>query len=88
MDTEVCPRRVQVSNLPRMDEDTLLNKLEIHFSKSRNGGGEVEACDLRRDIWTVVITFMDKNGESVAHQLSSASQQMFSLTDLLPSTSG
>lgn len=88
VDTEVCPHRIQVSNLPRMDEDILLNKLEIHFSKKRNGGGEVECCELRSDMWTAVITFVDKGGESVAHQLSSTTQQMCLLTDLLPSTSG
>lgn len=82
----MCPRRILVSNLPRMDEETLLNKLEIHFSKKRNGGGEVEFCELRGDIWTVVITFVDKDGESVAHQLRLASRQMFPLTDLLPSS--
>lgn len=82
----MCPRRILVSNLPRMDEEMLLNKLEIHFSKRKNGGGEVESCELRRDIWTVVITFMEKDGEYVAHQLSVASHQMFPLTDLLPSS--
>lgn len=66
MDTDVCPRRILVSNLPRMDEEMLLNKLEIHFSKTKNGGGEVETCELRRDMWTVVITFVRKDGESVA----------------------
>lgn len=63
----MCPRRILVSNLPRMDEEMLLNKLEIHFSKKKNGGSEVEACELRRDTWAVVITFVEKGGESVAH---------------------
>lgn len=61
VDTYVCPRRVLFSNLPRMDEDTLLNKLEIHFSKRKNRGGEVECCELRRDSWTVVLTFLEKD---------------------------
>lgn len=82
----MCPHRILVSDLPSMDEETLLNKLEIHFSKRRNGGGEVESCELRRDIRTVVITFLDKDGESRAHQLSLAYLQMFPLTDLLPSS--
>lgn len=73
VDTDVCPHRILVSNLPRMDEEMLLNKLEIHFSKKKNGGSEVEACELRRDTWAVVITFVEKGGESVAHQLCSAS---------------
>lgn len=64
----MCPHRILVSNLPRIDEEMLLNKLEIHFSKKKNGGGEVESCELRRDIWTVVITFVEKDGESGARQ--------------------
>lgn len=58
IDSEVCPRRILISNLPRMDAETLLNKLEIHFSKTKNGGGEVEECEIMSDSWTVVITFM------------------------------
>lgn len=61
--TEVCPRRILISNLPKMDEDTLLNKLEIHFAKKRNGGGEVEGCELRSDSWTVVLTFVEEDCE-------------------------
>lgn len=59
--SQVCPFRILVSNLPRMDTDTLLSKLEIHFSKTRNGGGEVEVCELMADTWTVVITFLHKD---------------------------
>lgn len=63
IDSEVCPRRVLVSSLPRMDTETLLNKLEIHFSKSKNGGGEVDACDFLPDSGTVVIAFVEEHGE-------------------------
>lgn len=61
--SEVCSRRVLISNLPKMDVEILLNKLELHFSKRRNGGGEVEACDILPDSWTVVLTFADEGGE-------------------------
>ncbi|XP_037544523.1 interferon-induced protein 35 [Nematolebias whitei] len=61
IDSEVCPRRVLVSNLPRMDTETLLNKLEIHFSKSKNRGGEVDACDFLPDSGTVVIAFVEEH---------------------------
>ncbi|XP_056608975.1 interferon-induced protein 35 [Triplophysa dalaica] len=68
MDTQVCPRRILVSNLPsKLSEDKLLDKLEIHFSKTRNGGGEVEEIDMLHDSGTVVVTFVD---DSVAKGLT------------------
>ncbi|XP_013874237.1 interferon-induced 35 kDa protein [Austrofundulus limnaeus] len=57
IDSEVCPRRILVSNLPKMETEALQNKLEIHFSKSKNGGGEVDTCDFLPDSGTVVIAF-------------------------------
>ncbi|XP_036795433.1 interferon-induced 35 kDa protein homolog [Oncorhynchus mykiss] len=62
MDTEVCSRRILVSNLPKkVEEDRLLDKLEIHFAKSKNGGGEVEESDMLHDSGNVVITFTENN---------------------------
>lgn len=62
METQVCPRRILVSNLPKEEhEDKILDKLDIHFSRSRNGGGEVEDKDMLHDSATVVITFIDDN---------------------------
>ncbi|XP_034749339.1 interferon-induced 35 kDa protein homolog [Etheostoma cragini] len=61
IDSEVSNQHVLVSNLPKMDTETLLNKLEIHFSKSKHGGGEVECCEMLPDSGTVVITFVDKH---------------------------
>ncbi|KAM9345966.1 interferon-induced 35 kDa protein [Symphorus nematophorus] len=58
IDSEVCPRRILISNLPKMDTDTLLSKLEIHFSKSKHGGGEVDDCEMMSDSWTVVLAFL------------------------------
>ena len=63
IDTEVCPRRILISNLPKMDTEILLNKLEIHFSKSKNGGGEVDECEMLSDSGNVVLTFVGNNSE-------------------------
>lgn len=65
IDTEVCPRRILISNLPKMDIDFLLVMLEIHFSKRHNGGGEVEECHVLQDSGTVVLTFVESGGEHV-----------------------
>uniref|UniRef100_A0A3Q4GXY7 Interferon-induced protein 35 n=1 Tax=Neolamprologus brichardi TaxID=32507 RepID=A0A3Q4GXY7_NEOBR len=59
--TTVSSQRILVSNLPRMETDTLLDKLEIHFSKSKNGGGEVADCEYLSDSETVVLTFAENN---------------------------
>lgn len=62
MDTEVCSRRILVSNLPKkVGEDRLLDKLEIHFAKRKNGGGEVDDSDMLHDSGNVVITFTENN---------------------------
>lgn len=65
IDSEVCPQRILISNLPKMDTETMLNKLEIHFSKRRNGGGEVEDCEMLPDSGTVVLTFVDDDSEQI-----------------------
>ncbi|TRY87815.1 hypothetical protein DNTS_015718 [Danionella cerebrum] len=68
METEVCPHRILVSNLPKdISEERTLDKLDIHFSKARNGGGEVLDKDMLHDSSTVVITFQEDN---VAKHLS------------------
>lgn len=42
--TSVCPRTVLLTGIPVvMEQDTLQDLLEIHFQKSSNGGGEIEA---------------------------------------------
>ncbi|XP_062841038.1 interferon-induced protein 35 [Trichomycterus rosablanca] len=66
MDTNVCPRRVLVSNLPKSEStERILDKLEIHFSKTKNKGGEVDEVVLLEDSGNVVITFTDNNIASV-----------------------
>uniref|UniRef100_A0A3P8TSR0 Interferon-induced protein 35 n=2 Tax=Amphiprion percula TaxID=161767 RepID=A0A3P8TSR0_AMPPE len=61
IDTDVCPHRILISSLPKMDTEMLLNKLEIHFSKSKHGGGEVDECEMMPDSGNVVLTFVDQN---------------------------
>lgn len=41
----VCPRTVLLTGIPDvMEQETLQDLLEIHFQKSTNGGGEIDAC--------------------------------------------
>ncbi|KAI5097064.1 interferon-induced 35 kDa protein [Silurus meridionalis] len=62
MDTQVCPRRILVSNLPKKESvERVLDKLEIHFSKSKHGGGEVEESVMLEDSGNIIITFLDTN---------------------------
>lgn len=67
IDSKVCPRRILISDLPKMDTETMLNKLEIHFSKRRNGGGEVEHCEMLPDSGTVVITFIENDSKQTQY---------------------
>nr|AOT21929.1 interferon-induced 35 kDa protein [Sebastes schlegelii] len=60
IDSEVSPQHILISNLPKMESEMLL-ELEIHFSKRKHGGGEVDSCEMLPDSETVVITFVDKN---------------------------
>ncbi len=40
----MCPRTVLLTGIPDvMERETLQDLLEIHFQKSSNGGGEIEA---------------------------------------------
>uniref|UniRef100_W5N357 Interferon-induced protein 35 n=1 Tax=Lepisosteus oculatus TaxID=7918 RepID=W5N357_LEPOC len=68
VETHVSNRRILVSNLPKdVEESRLLDKLELFFSKSRNGGGEVESLELLHDSGTVVITFLE---DTIAKRLT------------------
>lgn len=59
--TQVCKHRVLISEIPRfLTVDQLLDKLEIHFSKQKNNGGEVENIEFLQDSGNVVITFVDE----------------------------
>ena len=41
----------------------LLDKLEIHFAKSVNGGGEVVSTHFQEDMKNAVLVFKDDNSE-------------------------
>ncbi|KAG6929863.1 interferon induced protein 35 [Chelydra serpentina] len=62
-------RCVLLSSLPRLEltEEQLLDKLELFFSKQKNGGGEVEQREFLRDSGHVVLTFAH---DGVADQLT------------------
>ncbi|XP_056466377.1 interferon-induced protein 35 [Gadus chalcogrammus] len=60
MDTRVCPRSILVSQLPDVpdvDSEVILDKLEIHFGKSFNGGGEVASRHFQEDTRNAVLVF-------------------------------
>ncbi|XP_059686525.1 interferon-induced 35 kDa protein isoform X2 [Gavia stellata] len=54
-----CSRSILVSDLPSLGipEEALLDKLELFFSKTKNGGGEVESREFLDDTGQVVLTF-------------------------------
>ncbi|KAJ8404293.1 hypothetical protein AAFF_G00340660 [Aldrovandia affinis] len=58
--THVCPKRILISDVPQdVDKSRLVDKLEIHFSKSRHHGGEVEDAEMLHDDGNVVLTFVE-----------------------------
>ncbi|EMP40531.1 60S ribosomal protein L27 [Chelonia mydas] len=69
IEMKLSDRCILLSSLPRLDlsEEQLLDKLEIFFSKKKNGGSEVEQRELLSDSGHVVLTFVH-NG--VAEQLA------------------
>ncbi|NXN45975.1 IN35 protein, partial [Rhinoptilus africanus] len=52
-------RSILVSDLPSLGipQEALLDKLELFFSKTKNGGGEVESREFLGDTGQVVLTF-------------------------------
>ena len=63
MDIQVCARSILVSQLPDLDSEFLLDKLEIHFSKSSQGGGEVASRHFQEDTRNAVLVFTEDNSE-------------------------
>ncbi|KAG5832941.1 hypothetical protein ANANG_G00296540 [Anguilla anguilla] len=58
--TGLCSRRVLVSDLPRgVEQSRLLDRLEIHFAKRRNLGGEVDGAEMLHDSGNAVLTFVE-----------------------------
>ncbi|NWS78801.1 IN35 protein, partial [Crotophaga sulcirostris] len=53
-------RSILLSDLPTLSisEEALLDKLELFFSKTKNGGGEVESRELLDDSSQAVVTFV------------------------------
>ncbi|XP_053870054.1 interferon-induced 35 kDa protein isoform X1 [Malaclemys terrapin pileata] len=68
IELKLSDRCILLSSLPRLDlsEEQLLDKLELFFSKEKNGGGEVEQRELLSDSGHVVLTFVH---DGVAEQL-------------------
>ncbi|XP_072212776.1 interferon-induced 35 kDa protein-like [Excalfactoria chinensis] len=66
-------RSILVSGLPSLGipEDILLDKLELFFSKTKNGGSEVESREFLADCGQVVLTFTQ---DGVAEQLITRGQ--------------
>lgn len=53
-----------MSDLPSLDipKEALLDKLELFFSKTKNGGSEVESRNFLEDSQQVVLTFTRDGG--------------------------
>uniref|UniRef100_A0A452H6J6 NID domain-containing protein n=1 Tax=Gopherus agassizii TaxID=38772 RepID=A0A452H6J6_9SAUR len=68
IELKLSDRCILLSSLPCLDlsEEQLLDKLELFFSKKKNGGGEVEQRELLSDSGHVVLTFVQ---DGVAEQL-------------------
>ncbi|XP_063314998.1 interferon-induced 35 kDa protein isoform X2 [Pelobates fuscus] len=58
LDMSLSFQKVLVSNLPSFPEDLLMDKLELFFSKTKNGGGEVEKREFIADCRSVILTFV------------------------------
>ncbi|XP_019502046.1 PREDICTED: N-myc-interactor [Hipposideros armiger] len=57
---EVSKIKVNVTEIPdELPENQMRDKLELSFSKSRNGGGEVECVEYDKQAGTAVITFVE-----------------------------
>ncbi|KAM8945594.1 interferon-induced 35 kDa protein [Pelodytes ibericus] len=65
LDMSLSSKKVLVSNLPPMTPDLLMDKLELFFCKSKNGGGEVDSREFLADSQCVILTFL--NEEVVKH---------------------
>lgn len=57
-------KSILVSDLPSLSipEEALLDKLELFFSKTKNGGGEVESREFLDDSGQVMLTFAEDGG--------------------------
>lgn len=63
MSSQPDSHRVLVSGFPdglKLSEEELLDKLEIFFGKTKNGGGDVETRELLQG--TAMLGFVDEKG--------------------------
>ncbi|KAF6361904.1 N-myc and STAT interactor [Rhinolophus ferrumequinum] len=57
---EVSKMKINVTEIPdELPESQMRDKLELSFSKSRNGGGEVECVEYDKQAGSAVITFVE-----------------------------
>ncbi|XP_040187325.1 interferon-induced 35 kDa protein isoform X2 [Rana temporaria] len=67
MEMNLSPKKILVYNLPTgLEEEVIMDKLELFFGKSKNGGGEVDKREFLDDCKSAILTFIDKE---VASQL-------------------
>ncbi|XP_078721310.1 N-myc-interactor-like isoform X1 [Lampetra fluviatilis] len=57
--TEVSRQQIIVSEIPDiLDEEQMTDKLELHFYKVKNGGGDIEKVEYNKKERTAIITFV------------------------------
>uniref|UniRef100_A0A8D1VE85 N-myc-interactor n=1 Tax=Sus scrofa TaxID=9823 RepID=A0A8D1VE85_PIG len=60
---EVSKMKINVTEIPdELPESQMRDKLELSFSKSRYGGGEVESVEYDRQARSAVVTFVESGG--------------------------
>lgn len=60
---EVSKMKINVTEIPdELPESQMRDKLELSFSKSRYGGGEVESVEYDRQVRSAVVTFVESGG--------------------------
>lgn len=60
---DVSKVKIRVTEIPdELPENQMSDKLALSFSKSRNGGGEVESVEYDKQARSAVITFVETGG--------------------------
>ena len=64
--------KINVTDIPdELPESQMRDKLELSFSKSRNGGGEVEYVEYNKQTRSALITFVESGGIPALRELNS-----------------
>lgn len=64
--------KINVTDIPdELPESQMRDKLELSFSKSRNGGGEVEYVEYDRQTRSALIAFVESGGIPALRGLNS-----------------